>query len=141
MALRTVSPPHLRPSASTPMAAGSGAAAACRKGPAVKSTVASSITASAISLPTVAAGAPWWVALVAAALTGGAVPLITQVRAALRDRREGRFDQEFVTMVRQIPDAEKRVQAMVQYRQLGQAGLALEQPGSTSAPSPPVPPP
>ncbi|WP_344441540.1 hypothetical protein [Kitasatospora nipponensis] len=83
-------------------------------------------------MPTALTGAPWWAVLAAGTLAALSVPLTSLLRGMLRDRREGRLDDAFIEMVREIGDPEKQSQLIMQYRN---QAYAIE---PTGPPTPPA---
>ncbi|MFD8614380.1 hypothetical protein [Streptomyces sp. NPDC059631] len=61
-------------------------------------------------------GAPWWAASAGVALTVLVPPVVAQARAWHRDRAEREFQDAFVQFVKELPDPQQRVRAMIDYR-------------------------
>lgn len=92
--------------------------APCRKGTAVRMTLASlpSLAAGGAGLSALLAGAPWWAALLGSAVIALVPPVIAQLRAWSRDRTDREFQRAFIQFVNQLPEPEQKTQAMIDYR-------------------------
>ena len=82
----------------------------------VTATPLPSLTAGAAGLPAWLSGAPWWAVLPGVAVITVSPSILTQIRAWSRDRMDRRFQEAFIDAVGQLPDPEKKVQAMIDYR-------------------------
>ncbi|GAA0700325.1 hypothetical protein GCM10009548_86560 [Streptomyces malaysiensis subsp. malaysiensis] len=81
-------------------------------------------------LPAALGGAPWW-AVGATVITAYlAVPLTSLILEHARQRKGTHLDEKFAATLDQITDPEKRIQAIISYRQ-----------ATTPAPQPPPDPP
>lgn len=83
-------------------------------------------------LPTALAGAPWWAIGGTVVIASLAVPLISLILEHSRHRKGTLLDEKFAATLDQITDPEKRIQAIISYRQ----ATAL-----TATPQPPPEPP
>jgi hypothetical protein len=85
----------------------------------------------------VLAGVPWWVVLMIA-IAGLAVPFSAEVRAWCRERQQRRsqraYEEALHAAIREIPDANERIQALLKYRQTEKS---VEEPSATSGAEPP----
>jgi len=118
---------------------GGARAAPCRKGTAVRMNLTSlpSLTAGGAGLSALLSGAPWWAVLLGAAIVALVPPVVTQARAWARDRAERAFQDSFIQTVNQLPDPEKRIQAMIEYRRSESPPNNAEATGQAPAASPP----
>ncbi|MFF9135510.1 hypothetical protein [Streptomyces sp. NPDC014806] len=95
------------------------------------------ITGLLAGLPTVLAGAlggaPWWTVGVIVIAAYLAVPLTSLILDHQRQRKGNIVDEKFAAALDEIPDPEKRIQAIITYRQTT-APATVPQP-------PPEPPP
>jgi hypothetical protein len=74
-------------------------------------------------------GAPWWAVGVILLLAYLVVPMTAMVLDHVRQRKGDAVDEKFAATLEEIDDPEKRIQAIINYRQ------------ATGATSPPPPPP
>ncbi|MGW6202560.1 hypothetical protein ACWF9B_02730 [Streptomyces sp. NPDC055089] len=84
-------------------------------------------------LPAVLAGAPWWAVGVIVIAAYLAVPLTSLILEHSRQRKGTLVEEKFAATLDQITDPEKRIQAIINYRQ-ATAPATVPQP-------PPEPPP
>lgn len=83
-------------------------------------------------------GAPWWAVGVIVGATYLAVPLTGMILDHIRQRKGDLVDEKFAATLEEIPDPEKRIQAIILYRQAAATPAPQSPPeplpGSTSAP-------
>jgi hypothetical protein len=82
-------------------------------------------------LPAALSGAPWWAVGVIMTAAYLAIPLTGLVLDHIRQRKGDLVDEEFAATLKEISDPEKKIQAIIRYRE----AVALQ------APQPPPEPP